>query len=542
MTKAWRTLNVVTLVLALGGLLAPQAAAQTASTTAGQQQPPPAGAPPQTPIIVERYVVGQARPPVTEGSELVELTLDQAYAIALEKNLDLKVARMNPVITDYSRQNLIAAYRTSFNGSYSFRNSSTPSNNALDGVTNVVSVTQSYNSGLSQLFRWYGGPSASVSFSNGRSANNTVTTKLNPSYTSGLSFSASMNLLNGFKMDNNRNQWRTFPITREIADITLLNFIESTRASVRNAYWNLRSAIEQIEIARRALELAQKSWSDSLIKVEIGTAAPIDTVTFETQVAQAEQTALAAQIGWMTAELNFKRLLVSGTDDPLYRKTINPTDRAALSVQSVDIQAAVTRTLAQGTNLIIARKNLDISRMNLDVTRSALLPNLSMNGGYSASGQAGTQHLGTGTIPGGWTDAVNALYQFNNPQWNIGFNVTYPLGMLSAKANYATAQIRIDQSVAQLKAQELQVSTSVINAGLNVNNSYLLYQAAIKSREAAERNADAAQVRFDNGLLTNIEVVQAQNTLTTSRLSELTRLISYINAIAEFERIQKIGG
>ena len=72
----------------------------------------------------------------------------------------------------------------------------------------------------------------------------------------------------------------------------------------------------------------KKSWSDSLIKVEIGTAAPIDTVTFETQVAQNEQVLLAAQISWTTAELNFKRLLVSGTDDPLYREDDQPDGQA----------------------------------------------------------------------------------------------------------------------------------------------------------------------------------------------------------------------
>jgi outer membrane protein TolC len=64
----------------------------------------------------------------------------------------------------------------------------------------------------------------------------------------------------------------------------------------------------------------------------------------------------------------------------------------------------------------------------------------------------------------------------------------------------------------------------------------------VKSREASEKNAEASQVRFDNGLLTNIEVVATQNTLTSARLSELRALISYINAVAEFERIQKIGG
>ncbi len=208
-------------------------------------------------------------------------------------------------------------------------------------------------------------------------------------------------------------------------------------------------------------------------------------------------------------------------------RTINPTDRPTLSVQNVDIQAAVTKTLAEATNLIVSRKNLQVSNLNLEVTKSALLPNLSMSAGYSGSGQAGTQRLSDGTIiPGGWLDSQTALSSFNNPRWNMGFNISYPIGQLSQKANYATAQIRIDQAVAQLKAQELTTSTAVVNAGLNVSNAYKLYLAAVKSREAAERNADAAQVRFDNGLLTNIEVVTAQNTMTSARLSELTRLIT----------------
>ncbi len=42
-------------------------------------------------------------------------------------------------------------------------------------------------------------------------------------------------------------------------------------------------------------------------------------------------------------------------------------------------------------------------------------------------------------------------------------------------------------------------------------------------------------------MLTNFEVVTIQNQLTTSRLTELSRLLAYINAIAEFERVQKVG-
>jgi outer membrane protein TolC len=530
MTRTFRTLNVSVLAL-LVAMASPAAAQQPAATNS------PAPAQSQT---IDRYVVGQARPPIVEGSKLVELTLEQAYEIALERNLDLKVARMNPQSVDYQLQSARAAFLPTFTGSYSYQDAQSPSNNTLEGVANITNIGQSFNSGMNQTLPFFGA-NMSASFNNSRSSTNNVTARTNPNYNSSLSFNYSMPLLANFKMDNTRNQLRTLQITRQVADIELLGQIENTKNSVRTAYWSLRSAIEQIEIQRRALDIAKKSYDDSMLKVEIGTMAPIETTQFETSLAQAEQSYLAAQIGWRTAELNLKRLLVSGLEDELYLMTINPTDRPTLSVQSVDIQAAVTKALAERTDLVVLRRNVDSSRLSLEVTRGQLKPSLTLNAGYRVTGQGGPERVSGVIIPGGYGDAIRSVYQFELPTWNIGFNFNYPLGMRNARANYARAVLSVDQSLARIKSQELQTSTQVINAGLNVENTYKLYQAAVKSREAAERNADAAQVRFDNGMLTNFEVVTIQNQLTNARLTELGRLIAYINALAEFERVQKVG-
>ena len=548
MTRTWRIMSVVVLLLAISGLAVsaqqstapagPTPQAAPAAIPGQQAGPTPA---PQTPQVIETYVVGSARPPVTEGTELVELTLDQAVAIALENNLDLKVARMNPVLQQYTLKSLRAAYRPSVTGTYGYNNSATPSNNVLEGVSTLINVGQNFNGSFSQTMPWYGS-SVSANWSNSRSSTNNQTARFNPNYNTTLSFNYNMPLLRNFRIDNTRNQLRTSVITTEITDITLLNAIENTRNQIRTSYWNLRQAIEQIEIARRALDIAKKNFADSLIRVEIGTAASIDTVQFETQVANSEQSFLASQISWRTAELNFKRLLVTGTDDPLYRKTINPTDRPTLTVQSVDIQAGLTRALAERTDVVTSRKNLAIARMNLDVTKGNILPSLGFSAGYSAGGQGGTQFVQGSVISGGYGDALGNMFELNTPRWNIGFNFSMPIGQVAEKAAYARALISIDQSLAQIKVQELTVSTAVITAGLNVENAYKLYLASVKSREAAEKQANAAQVRFDNGLLTNFEVVQLQNALTGARLSELQRIIAYMNAIAEFERVQRVGG
>jgi outer membrane protein TolC len=356
-----------------------------------------------------------------------------------------------------------------------------------------------------------------------------------------MQFNYTQPLLAGFKIDNTRNQLRTLSIQRQIADIQLLTTIENTKASVRTAYWNLRQAIEQIEIQRRSLELAQRLFQDNRTKVEIGTLAPIETLTSETQVANAEQALLNAQIGWRTAELNLKRLLADGPEDPLYQATINPADRPELSVQSVDIPSAIQVALDQRTDLIQARRNLDVSRLNLEVTENSIKPALDLSTGYTVSGQ-GVKQIGSERLPGSYGDALSQVVGLDLPTWNVQFNLTYPLFMRAAKANHARAQLQIQQSEATLKAQELTVTAAVTNAGLAVENTYKQFQAAQKAREVGERNAEAEQTRFDVGMSTNYNVVQAQDNLTAQRLAELRAIISYLNAVAEFDRIQRVGG
>ncbi len=513
--------------------------AWAATAGAQQQTTPPLGTPQQ----VGTYVVGQARPPVEPGAAVVDLTLEQAMGIALEKNLDLQSARLNPQNVDYQLLQARNAFLPSYSSTYQYSNSTSPSNNTLDGVTSVTSSSQSFNAQASQALPWLGAQ-ASVSFNNSRSATNNVTTRLNPSYNSRLNFNYSQPLLRGLLIDGNRNAIRTLAIQRQIADTQLLTTIENTKRDVRTAYWQLRQAIEQIEIARQSLAIAQRQFEDSRIRVEIGTAAPIDTAQFEVGVASSEQTYLSAQIAWKNAELNLKRLLVSGADDELYRSTINPTEQPTLSVSSVDIPKGIEEALASRNDLVTSRRQLEIAEMNLEVTRDQTKPQLSLSAGFNTTGQGGTQ-LQNGVVvsPGGYSDALRALGTFDTSGWNMGLNMTLPFGQAKQNADVALAraQLSMEQTKTSLKAQELTVTAQVTNAGLAVENTYKQLQQAQKSREAQERTTQAAVTRNEVGLATNFEVVQQQNSLTQSRLTELSRLIAYLNAVAEFDRVVRIG-
>ena len=506
-------------------------AAAWAQTTSAAQTP----AAPQTPQV-DRYIVGQARPPENPAMPMVEMTLEQAIERALEKNLDLRAARLQPRTLDFQLRSIRASYTPTFISSYSYNNAARRSENTLDGVERVTTVDQGYNGRWQQTLPWYGS-NYSIAFNNGRTADNTVTRRINPSYNSSVAFNFSMPVWQGFKIDQNRNRLQTLPILRNVEDLRLQIQIENLKNSVRIAYWSLRSAIEQIEIQRQALRLAERTLSENRVRIEIGTMAPIETVQQEAAIATTEQGLLQAEITFTNAELNLKRLLVEAPDDELFRRTINPIDRPEIGPPSVNITEAIQLAMSSRLDVTQARRSLDVSKMNLAVTQEALKPNLTFNTGYTARGTGG--HSVTDP-DGGYWDAISQIGKLDTPTWSFSLNFNYPLGMQAAKANYASALLAIEQQEIGLKSQELSITTEVTDAGLAVENAYKSLQAAQKSREASEKNEQAARTRFDVGMATNFEVVQAQQQLTVSRLSELSRTIAYLNALANYEKVQRI--
>jgi len=142
---------------------------------------------------------------------------------------------------------------------------------------------------------------------------------------------------------------------------------------------------------------------------------------------------------------------------------------------------------------------------------------------------------------GGYSDALSAIWDRDTPTWNLSLSFSYPIGNQIAKAGLERARLQKQQSDLALRSQELTIVTEVTDAGLTVQDTYLQLQAARRSREVAERNAEIALTRFNVGASTNYEVVQAQDALTSARLSELRATINHVNAVAEFERAQTVG-
>ena len=243
-----------------------------------------------------------------------------------------------------------------------------------------------------------------------------------------------------------------------------------------------------------------------------------------------------------------KRLIVSGTEDPLWTATINPVDRPSFTPAVLDVEGAVRRALDERTDLQQSRRTLQANDAMLRNLVDLQLPALEFTAAYGMAGIAGTQFIRQGSglgssivgqIPSGYGSALGTLFDRTAPTWNFALTFSYPIGTSAADANTARARLQQQQTVAQTKQIELQIATEVTNAALQVTATQERYQAATVARELAEKRLEAEQSKFEVGMSTNFFVVQAQRDLADAQNVELRALLDFRKAQVDFDRSQE---
>ncbi len=504
---------------------------------------------------VERYAAGleAAQAPLAQdapGVASVPLTLEDAVRHAVDNNLEMAVERLNPQTFDFTLAALRANYKPVATSVIGRRDNVRPPSNLLNpGSPNVSTMT--YNSGLTQNVMWGGGNMA-LTFNNAKVVSpNDRLASFDPQFNSSYLFSYTQPLLRGFRIDQTRQQMQTTLINRDNADLNLKARTTNTLAGVRSAYWDYVFSIQAVDVAKQSMALASKLLSDNKIRVEVGTMAPMDVVQAEAEEATRQQTLTTATATMRTAELSLKRLIVSGTNDPLWARRIDPIDRPDFQTASIDVEGAVRAALSQRTDLQIARNNFETNTVLLKSQRDQSLPDVDAVVTYGASGLGGTQYSFSGSnldrertgilVAGGYGNALNTLLDRQYPNWQFALNVNYPIGGNAADAQAARTRLLIQQNQAQIRASELTVATEVTNAALQVTNATEALATSRVARDLSQRRLDAEMSRFEVGMSNNYQVVQAQRDLREAQNSELRALLNYRKSLVEFDRVQQAG-
>ena len=525
--------NVVTTAVAVLTIVA-------AGVPASAQTPAAAQPPAQTPAPITATPAQPTAPFVTVGPR-VELSIEDAVARARERNIDIGVARITPRLTDFSIAALDANYRFNLTANTNQQRQTRLPQNTTQGIIAATPTdTTGWTSGIARQMR-KGGGNWSLSFQNTRQNSPASNNIRNPTFSSNLAGNLVQPLMRGFRIDQTRASLQTSRITQQNDEIGVQSTMATTIANTRNAYWDLVVAIQAVEAAQNSLDISNKLVTDNQARVEIGTLAPIDITSAQAEAANRRLTLVQAQATVRTAELALKRLIVSGTDDPLWTSSINPTDRPSSAPEPINIDAAVTRALKERTDIQQTMNNLRISDVTLRLQEDQTRPQLNLTASYGLSGLGGPQFVGGQQVPSGYFDALRNITGFDAPQWNLRLDFAYPIGHSAQEATVQRSRLSLDQARANLKALQLQIATDVTNAAQTVQSSLEAVQQSRTARELAQQRLSAAQSKFEVGMAINYEVVQAQRDYLDSQNNELRALLNYRKALVNFETVQTVG-
>jgi outer membrane protein TolC len=483
-----------------------------------------------------------AAPPV------LRLTVDEAVKSAVQHNVDLRAAAIDPLIGDARVAAAAGVYRPVVSSSVQGNNQLQPPSSFLvptatriDAVTSTAAVTQ--------RLPWLG-TSYDVAWNATNTHSNSFLNSFNPLLQSGLVARVSQPLLRDFWVDPSRYLLTSSRIDRDIAGTRMQETMVHTTADVKAAYWNLVSALANVDSRRSSLQLSEELSRVNKAKVDVGQSPPLDLVSAQAEVAALQEQVIIAETAVKQAEDRLRLLIFDPTQRDVWNLKIEPVDSPPVGTAALDLEAAVTRALSERADLARARKEIENTELGVTFTNNQRLPDVRLNASYQASGLGGTEVLRTGGFPGTIVGAgaitnfgtvFSQLLSRDFPTWAAGVSISYPIGGSAEQANHVRAKLERSQAAERFKGDEGRVIQQVRDAGWKVEMNAKRIETTRAAREFAEQRLDAERKRFDVGISTSFLVIQAQRDLAQGRTNELSAVLAYDLALVDFEALQQAG-
>ncbi len=480
----------------------------------------------------------QTLPPTTKDG--IPLSLDQAIGMAIANNVDLDVAVNAAQATQWFLFSDKGIFDPLLQGAVTRSHSQQPASSVLTGASVFVTDTTSFSASATQLAPTGGTISLGLTGQNQRS--NSTFSSVNPSKAAGLTLSLNQPLLRNFGYDTTTWVIHIAKDTRDASYQDYVKSVQSTVNAVEQAYWDLVYALQNLQVKRESLTIAQELNRITKIKIDVGSLAPIDITQTEVGIATAEEDIITAEGLIGDAQDRLKRQL--NFDPTEWTTPIVPTDEVRAETIQVNVEDAVKSAVLKRPEVVKQAYFTDADRIRFDYWRNQTLPGVNLVGSYGAVGLAGTFFVPDPSDPTGnrlipvdstpFNDAYSDIFHGRNKNWSIGLNVSYPLFNRAARGQRGAAKYTWDSDKAFLTTTQQNVIVDVRASARAIDTAARQIVAAQKGRELAEKNLDAEKKKFDNGMSTTFQVNQIQRDLSAARTTELQALAAYRKAVAAY--------
>jgi outer membrane protein TolC len=367
------------------------------------------------------------------------------------------------------------------------------SNIAIYGIPTLQQNTTNGNINYSQAFAT--GTTFSAIFDNSRGATNSPNSFLNPSLNSYYHVLLQQQLLAGFGFGPNLRYLRIAKNNQKISDQAFKLQVITTITQIANMYWDLVAAYEDEQVKSRSLDFANQTLESDRKQLALQAIPAMDVMKAEAEVASREQDLTIAKSTLQFQELLMKNALTKNLDDPILEAMpVRPTDQTP----SLDATAQgptedmIARALRDRIELSESDLDLDNRRISAVAARNAVLPSVAATAFYGGTGLAGLPNPPS-TVSTAPRDFGGAVKNaFNNSAPDYYFGLAVSIPIRNRIAKSDQYRAELETRQSELRLQQLKKQIRI-----EVRNA----QYALEQNEArvvaARKGRELAQKTFD---------------------------------------------
>ena len=455
---------------------------------------------------------------------VLEVSLNDAIGMALQKNFVIQSARMDPKIASERVTSAKGRFDPVFDFGYTrgevttrdqFRRDSTGKGAHFE--FNSISQSAVWTTGVSGVTGWGLGYDVGASTRSRSGTSNSF----DQDFDSEVAFSVRQPLLRGAGTDVNLAGIRVAKNNVAVSEWSVKQRVMQVITDVISTYNDLQFARENLDVARRNKALATQLLRDNIKRVEVGVKTPLDVTTAQAEVASREEAVITAMRTVKNQE-NFLKQLITRDMIPLLetRIEISPPSSPPFTANVV---AGIEKALEFRPDYRQAKLGLENRRITLVVEKNSRLPRLDLSASLSMNGF--DDDFGTSTQRVASRDQTN---------WSAGATFSVPLGNKDATGRVNAAQIEIAQSLVELQRLEQDIVVRVDNASGQVTTSRQRIEATTEANRLAKESLIAGEARLIAGTGTTFEVLELQRKLAEAETAELRARSDYNKAVAQY--------
>ncbi len=294
--------------------------------------------------------------------------------------------------------------------------------------------------------------------------------------------------------------------------------VNDTIYNVTSAFYGVLLAEKLVAVRAESLESIRKHYETTVKKYNVGIVSKFDVLRSEVELANARPPLIEAKTSLRLAQDNLKRVLGVDVDDPF-------TISGKLSYRTINaftINEMLDLANMSSPELNIAENNEFVAGKNVNMAYGEFLPVVTTFANYE------------------WKGDDIKIISTDDRNWDFtaGVIVTVPFfDLFIAASKLKQTNATYEMARVSLLDTKNKVKLDVKGAYYDLMEAKEVLESQKLNIKAAEESLRIAEVRYDNGISTLLELQDTRLALTVAKLNYIQALYNYEESYARLRKV-----